>query len=311
MPSLFRTKDSVAPRRSLWQRIADVALTDVAVLARGGVDAGSLERLEALLLEADFGVPVTARLIADMELLASRGEIRSQGDFEQALVQGVTKALRAGHSDPALLHAISAPMVVLVLGVNGAGKTTFIGKLAARLVGEGKRVLVAAGDTFRAGAIDQLRIWAERAGAEFVAGAPGGDPAAVAFSAINAGVSRGVDVILIDTAGRLHTSAGLMEELRKVVRVVAKRMPDAPHESLLVLDGTIGQNAVAQGKAFAASVPLTGLVVTKLDGTAKGGVVLAVHEALNVPVKFIGVGEAAGDLLSFDAAAFARELLEA
>ena len=311
MPSLFRTKDSAAPRRSLWQRIADVALTDVAVLARGGVDAGSLERLEALLLEADFGVPVTARLIADMELLASRGEIRSQGDFEQALVQGVTKALRAGRSDPALLHAISAPTVVLVLGVNGAGKTTFIGKLAARLVGEGKQVLVAAGDTFRAGAIDQLRIWAERAGAEFVAGAPGGDPAAVAFSAIDAGVSRGVDVILIDTAGRLHTSAGLMEELRKVVRVVAKRMPDAPHESLLVLDGTIGQNAVAQGKAFAASVPLTGLVVTKLDGTAKGGVVLAVHEALNVPVKFIGVGEAAGDLLSFDAAAFARELLEA
>ena len=311
MPSLFRTKDSAAPRRSLWQRIADVALTDVAVLARGGVDAGSLERLESLLLEADFGVPVTARLIADMELLASRGAIRSQGDFEQALVQGVTKALLAGQSDPALLHASSAPTVVLVLGVNGAGKTTFIGKLAARLVGEGRRVLVAAGDTFRAGAIDQLRIWADRAGAEFVAGAPGGDPAAVAFSAIDAGVSRGVDVILIDTAGRLHTSDGLMEELRKVVRVVAKRMPDAPHESLLVLDGTIGQNAVAQGTAFAASVPLTGLVVTKLDGTAKGGVVLAVHEALNVPVKFIGVGEAAGDLLAFDAAAFARELLEA
>ena len=311
MPSLFRKKDSVAPRRSLWQRIADVALTDVAVLARGGIDAGSLERLEALLLEADFGVPVTARLVADMALLASRGEIRSRGDFEQALVQGVTKALQGGRSDPALLHAIPAPTVVLVLGVNGAGKTTFIGKLAARLVGEGKRVLVAAGDTFRAGAIDQLRIWAERAGAEFVAGAPGGDPAAVAFSAIDAGVSRGVDVILIDTAGRLHTSDGLMEELRKVVRVVAKRMPDAPHESLLVLDGTIGQNAVAQAKAFAASVPLTGLVVTKLDGTAKGGVVLAVHEALNVPVKFIGVGEAAGDLLSFDAAAFARELLEA
>lgn len=311
MTFLFRKKDSAAPRRSLWQRIADVALTDVAVLARGGVDAGSLERLESLLLEADFGVPVTARLIADMELLASRGEIRSQGDFEQALVHGVTTALRAGFSDPALRQASSAPTVVLVLGVNGAGKTTFIGKLASRMVGEGKRVLVAAGDTFRAGAIDQLRIWADRAGAEFVAGAPGGDPAAVAFSAIDAGVSRGVDVILIDTAGRLHTSDGLMEELRKVVRVVAKRMPDAPHEALLVLDGTIGQNAVSQAKAFAASVPLTGLVVTKLDGTAKGGVVLAVHEALNVPIKFIGVGETAGDLLAFDAAAFARELLEA
>jgi fused signal recognition particle receptor len=311
MASLFRKKDSTVPRKSLWRRIADVALTDVAVLARGGVDAGSLERLETILLEADFGVPVTARLIAQLEMRASRGEIRSPGDFEQALIAGVTDALRAGNSDPAMLRASSAPTVVLVLGVNGAGKTTFIGKLAARLAGEGKRVLVAAADTFRAGAIDQLRIWAERSGAEFVGGAPGGDPAAVAYNAIDAGVTRGVDVILIDTAGRLHTSDGLMEELRKVVRVVSKRMPEAPHESLLVLDGTIGQNAVAQARAFAAAVPLTGLVVTKLDGTAKGGVVLAVHEALNVPVKFIGVGETAGDLVSFDAAVFARELLEA
>jgi fused signal recognition particle receptor len=310
MARLFGRKDGGAPRRSLWQRIKDVALVDVAVLARGGADAGSLERLETLLLESDFGVPVTARLVADVERLATRGEIRTGDEFERALRDAVAGALRAGRSDPSLVFAAAGPTVILVLGVNGAGKTTFIGKLAARLIGEGKRVLVAAGDTFRAGAIDQLRVWAERTGAEFVAGTPGGDPAAVAFNAIDAGIGRGVDVIVVDTAGRLHTSDDLMEELRKVARVIAKRLPGAPHESLLVLDGTIGQNAVAQARTFAASVPLSGLVVTKLDGTAKGGIVVAVHEALDVPVKFVGTGESAGDLLTFDPDAFARELLE-
>ena len=178
----------------------------------------------------------------------------------------------------------SGPTVILVLGVNGAGKTTFIGKLAFRLQKSGKRVLVAAGDTFRAGAIEQLRVWAQRSGSDFVAGAAGSDPAAVGFNAIDAGVTRAVDVIIVDTAGRLHTSDALMDELRKVVRVIAKRLPGAPHEALLVLDGTIGQNAVQQARTFAAAVPLTGLVVTKLDGTAKGGVVVAVHEALDIPV---------------------------
>jgi fused signal recognition particle receptor len=295
---------------SLWQRLKDVALTDVRVIARGGVDAGSLARLEALLIEADFGVLVATRLVQDIERRATRGEIRSHDDFERALREGVEAALRAGKSDPRLAFAAVPPTVILVLGVNGAGKTTFIGKLAARLRGEGKRVLVGAGDTFRAGAIDQLRLWAERAGADFVSGSPGGDPAAVAFSAIDAGVVRGADVVIIDTAGRLHTSQDLMEELRKVVRVIEKRLPGAPHEALLVLDGTIGQNAIAQATTFAASVPLTGLVITKLDGTAKGGVVVAVHEALDVPVKFVGVGESAEHLLPFDAAAYARRLLE-
>ena len=310
MARLFGRTDSGAPRRSLWQRIKDVALADVAVLARGGVDAGSLERLEALLLESDFGVPVTARLVSDVEHRARRGELRTHDDFERALRVAVAGALRAGRSDPSLVFAEERPTVILVLGVNGAGKTTFIGKLAARLIGEGKRVLVAAGDTFRAGAIDQLRVWAARAGADFVAGAPLGDPAAVAFSAIDAGVSRGVDVVIVDTAGRLHTSDDLMEELRKVVRVISRRLPGAPHESLLVLDATIGQNAVAQARTFAASVPLSGVVVTKLDGTAKGGIVVAVHEALDVPVKFVGTGETAADLLIFDPDAFARELFE-
>jgi fused signal recognition particle receptor len=299
-----------APRKSLWQRIKDVALTDVAVFARGGVDAGSLERLETLLIESDFGVRVSGRLVAEIERLARRGEIRTQDDFERALRTAIEGALMSGKSDPSLRFAVEKPTVILVLGVNGAGKTTFIGKLATRLKREGKRVLVAAGDTFRAGAVDQLRVWAERAGVDFVSGASGGDPAAVAFSAIDAGVTRGADVIIIDTAGRLHTSDDLMEELRKVARVVAKRLPGAPHESLLVLDGTIGQNAIAQASTFAASVPVTGLVVTKLDGTSKGGVIVAVHEALDVPVKFVGVGEEIGDLRTFDAGRFAGELFD-
>jgi fused signal recognition particle receptor len=309
MALISRRKDD-SPRRSLWDRIKDVALTDVAVLARGGVDAGSLEQLEQLLLESDFGVPVTVRLVDEVKREASRGFVKTQDEFLAALGKGIAEALATGNSDPALRHAETGPTVILVLGVNGAGKTTFIGKLAARLRKEGKSVLVGAGDTFRAGAIDQLRVWAERTGAAFVGGAPGGDPGAIAWQAIDAGVTRGADVVIIDTAGRLHTSNALMEELRKVHRVVGKRLEGAPHEALLVLDGTVGQNAVQQAKIFSASVPLTGLVVTKLDGTAKGGVVLAVHEAIDVPVKFIGTGEQAGDLAPFDAKSFARQLLE-
>ncbi|MEO7713069.1 MAG: signal recognition particle-docking protein FtsY [Gemmatimonadaceae bacterium] len=297
------------PKRSLWDRIKDVALMDVAVIARGGVDAGSLERLEELLLEADIGVPTTLRLVAEVQRLATLGKVKSQDDFLRALQEEITSALRAGNSDPALQIAAASPTVVLVVGVNGAGKTTFIGKLAARLRGEGKRVMVAAGDTFRAGAVDQLRVWAERTGAEFIGANAGADPAAVAFDAIDAAVARGVDVLLVDTAGRLHTSEGLMTELKKISRVITKRLPAAPHETLLVLDGTIGQNAVQQARIFAAAVSVTGLVVTKLDGTARGGVVVAVHEATNIPVKFVGVGEQSGDLLPFDAHDFAGELL--
>lgn len=169
--------------------------------------------------------------------------------------------------------------------------------------------MVAAGDTFRAGAIDQLRVWAERTGADFIPATQGADPAAVAYDAIDSAIARQADVLIIDTAGRLHTSEGLMDELKKVARVIAKRLPGAPHETLLVLDGTIGQNAVQQAKIFSAAVPITGLVVTKLDGTARGGVVVAVHEAIDVPVKFLGVGEAAADLIPFEATAFAQDML--
>jgi fused signal recognition particle receptor len=308
MRILRRTGDT--PRRSLWQRIKDVALMDVGVLVRGGVNPGSLEQLEELLLDADFGVPVTIRLVAEVEDLASKGKVKTQDEFLGALRSGIEGALRKGRSDPTLTLASAKPTVILVVGVNGAGKTTFIGKLAARLRGEGQSVTIAAGDTYRAGAIDQLRVWAERTGAGFVGSAPGSDPAAVAYNAIDSAVARGTDVVIVDTAGRLHTQDSLMTELQKVARVIAKRLPGAPHETLLVLDGTIGQNAVAQAKSFAAAVPLTGVVVTKLDGTARGGIVLAVHEAIDVPVKFVGVGEQAEDLLPFDAAAYAGELLE-
>lgn len=296
-------------KRSLWQRIKEIALTDVGVLARGGVDGLTLERLEQTLLEADLGVPVTMRLVEELRSRAAKGRIKTPEDFRATIVELVSEALRAGNVDSALHVAPAKPTVILVLGVNGAGKTTSIGKLAARLKREGKSVLLGAGDTFRAGAIDQLRVWAERTGAEFVGAQPGADPAAVAFQSIDAGIARGVDVIIIDTAGRLHTSHALMDELKKVHRVVAKRLDGAPHEALLVLDGTVGQNAVQQAKQFSAAVPLTGLIVTKLDGTARGGVVVAVHEAVNVPIKFLGFGEKASDLEPFDATAFAEELL--
>jgi fused signal recognition particle receptor len=303
-------KQGDVPKRSLWSRIKDIALMDVAVIARGGVSAGSLEQLEQILLEGDFGVPVTLRLVEEVERRAKRGLVKTEAEFRQALADGVSAALEAGKSDPRLQLATAGPTIVLVVGVNGAGKTTFIGKLSERFRGERKKVMVAAGDTFRAGAIDQLRVWAERTGAEFISAKAGSDPAAVAFDAIDSAIARGVDVLIIDTAGRLHTSDGLMEELKKIARVIAKRLPGAPHETLLVLDGTIGQNAVQQAKTFSAAVPVSGLVVTKLDGTARGGVVVAVHEAIDVPVKFLGVGETAADLVPFEAAAFASDLLE-
>lgn len=307
MPFLTK-KEGDVPKRSLWQRIKDIALADVAVAPRG-IDAGSLEQVEEILLQSDFGVPVTLRLVDEISRQSQRGLIRSSEEFKRALSSGIDSALRTGNADPALVASGAKPFVILVIGVNGAGKTTFIGKLATQFKHERKSVVVGAADTFRAGAIDQLRLWAERTGAQFVGGPAGSDPASVAYNAIDAGVASGADVVMVDTAGRLHTSSDLMEELRKVNRVIAKRLPGAPHETLLVLDGTIGQNAVSQAKTFASAVPVTGLVVTKLDGTARGGVVVAVHEAIDVPVKFVGVGEKATDLKTFDATEFSREVV--
>jgi fused signal recognition particle receptor len=310
MPGRLVRRAGDAPARSLWTKIIDVALTDVTAVARAGAIQGSLEKLEELLLEADFGVPTTMRLVAEIEADARRGLIKTQDQFLGALRTAIETSLRSGNSDPRIVQAKSAPTVVLVVGVNGAGKTTFIGKFSDLLKRNKMSALVGAADTFRAGAIDQLRAWAERTGADFVGGNAGSDPASVAFDAVDAGVNRNKDVVIVDTAGRLHTSGSLMDEMKKINRVIGKRLPSAPHETLLVLDGTIGQNAVIQAKTFAEAIPVTGLVVTKVDGTAKGGIVLAVHEALDIPVKFIGMGEKVTDLVEFDPTEFAREVLE-
>jgi fused signal recognition particle receptor len=303
-------KSTDTESRSLWQKLKDIALLDVATLARGGSIAGSLEKLEEVLIEADFGVATSLRLVEAVERKARRGEVRTQDEFLQALEEGVASALGADTDDTSLTFAADKPTVVLVIGVNGAGKTTFIGKLAALMAARGRKTLVGAADTFRAGAIDQLQRWAERSDAEFVGAKAGSDPASVAFNALDAAVNRGADVVIIDTAGRLHTSSGLMEELKKIHRVISRRIPGAPHETLLVLDATIGQNALAQARTFAEAVPITGIVMTKLDGTARGGIVLAVRDALKVPVKFIGTGETMADIEPFNPVAFAAELVE-
>ncbi len=278
----------------LWRRLARVL---------GRSDDSSFEEAERILLEADFGVAATDELIADLRRTPAA---EREGHLEQVVAE-----LLAGPEDPgAMARAPEPPTVVLVYGVNGVGKTTTVAKLAHRLAGEGRRVLLAAADTFRAGAVSQLRQWGDRLGVPCIGAEDGrGDPAAVAFDAIDAALARGRDTVLVDTAGRLHTETRLLEELQKVVRVVGKRRPGAPHESLLVLDGSVGQNAVAQAREFAAAVPLTGLVVTKLDGTARGGAVVAVRRAIPVPIRFLGTGESAGDLEPFDAARYAQRLI--
>lgn len=303
-------KSTDSQTRSIWQKLRDIAMFDVTTLARTGSISGSLEKLEEVLIEADFGVATSLKLVEDVERKAKRGEVKTQDDFLRALEEGVASALGADTDDGSLVFAAEKPTVILIIGVNGAGKTTFIGKLAALMQARGKKTLVGAADTFRAGAIDQLQRWAERSDTDFIGARPGSDPASVAFNAIDAGVSRGSDVVIIDTAGRLHTSSGLMEELRKIHRVIARRIPGAPHEILLVLDATIGQNALMQARTFSEAVPVTGIVMTKLDGTAKGGIVLAVRDALKVPVKFIGTGETMADIEPFNPVAFAAELVE-
>jgi fused signal recognition particle receptor len=294
----------------LWSRIKRLALTDVGAIVRG-FKAADIEAMERLLLESDFGVAATTDLVELLEDGVRRGRLKSEDDLRQALVGRLTEIL-AGPGDPgALARAASGPTVVLVVGVNGVGKTTSIAKLARRLSLSGDQVLLAAADTYRAGAIAQLEIWAERLGLPCVSGAAGGDPAAVAFDAIDAAARRGSSVVIVDTAGRLHTQEGLMDELSKVVRVIARKAPGAPHETLLVLDGTVGQNAVQQGKLFARAVTPTGLIVTKLDGTARGGAVVALRRELSVPIRFLGTGEGAGDLEVFDPRRFAEELVAA
>jgi len=275
------------------------ALTEqIAVGAFDPGDAASWERLEEALISADVGVPATAELV-------QRLEARSEPDLTAALYEEIARML----GEPARLHLDGRPSVVLVVGVNGTGKTTTIGKLAAKLGQHDRTVLVAAADTFRAAAEEQLEIWAERARADFVGSERGGDPAAVAFDAIGAAESRGRDVVIVDTAGRLHTQTNLMEELSKVRRVIAKRLEGAPNETLLVIDATTGQNGLQQARLFGEAVDVTGVALTKLDGSAKGGIAVAIAHELGLPVKLIGIGEQLDDLRPFDPDDFARALV--
>ncbi len=292
----------------LWARLKRFALTDVGALMRG-LNAEDLERMERVLIEADFGVPATVELTQALEDEVRKGKLKTEDDLRQALERRLTALLDGTENPGVLARSQSGPTVILLIGVNGTGKTTTAAKLARRQQREGRKVLLVAADTYRAGAISQLQVWAERLGVPCVAGSPGGDPAAVAFDAIDAATSRGLDTVIVDTAGRLHTQEGLMEELRKVVRVVARRLPGAPHETLLVLDGTVGQNAIQQGRLFAQAVSPTGIVITKLDGSARGGAVTALRRELGLPIRFIGVGESLDDLQAFDARRFAEHLL--
>ncbi len=289
-----RLRDSLGKsRRALTEEIA------VAAFDPG--DSASWERLEEALIAADVGVPATAELVRRLEARGDGGRPRP----------GACRRRSRGCSASRRAWTLGArPSVILVVGVNGTGKTTTIGKLAAKLDEHGRSVLVAAADTFRAAAEEQLEIWAQRAHADFVGSERGGDPAAVAFDAIGAAESRGRDVVVVDTAGRLHTQANLMEELAKVRRVIGQRLEGAPHETLLVIDATTGQNGLQQARLFSQAVEVTGIALTKLDGSAKGGIAIAIAHELGLPVKLIGIGEGIDDLRPFDPADFARALVE-
>jgi len=284
--------------------------TDITELLPGRkIDAEILDELETRLITADVGVEASARILDELRRRVARKELNDVNALLKALQESMAQILqpveRALSIDPG-----TKPFVILVVGINGAGKTTTIGKLAHRLLAEGKSVMLAAGDTFRAAAREQLEVWAERNNVPIVAQQSGAEPAAVIFDALKAARARNIDVLIADTAGRLHTQTHLMDELKKVKRVLARLDPAAPHEVLLVLDGTIGQNAVAQAEEFNKGLGVTGLVITKLDGTAKGGVVLAIAQRLKIPIRFIGVGEQSEDFGVFNASEFVSALLK-
>ena len=279
----------------------------VSVFAKKPLDQAMLDELEEMLIEADLGPKAAAR-ITEAFGVARFGREASEAEIKESLAEaiGVELSSRQGVFDPL---AGPRPYVVLFVGVNGSGKTTTLGKIAADLTGRGAKVLVAAGDTFRAAAVEQLKVWAERSGADFMSRPTGADAAGLAFDACETAKAEGYDVVLIDTAGRLQNKTGLMDELLKIVRVLKKIDPEAPHETLLVLDATVGRNALAQENIFGNTAGVTGIVMTKLDGTARGGVLVPVAQASDAPIKLIGVGEAIDDLQDFDARAFSRTLV--
>ena len=275
------------------------------------IDESTWEHLEEALILADVGAQTTAAVVRRLEDEAEAGELSGGDVLRERLIAVLAETASPGGDDGARIHLRERPSVLMVVGVNGTGKTTTIGKIAWHLQKElGLDVIVAAADTYRAAAVNQLAEWADRAGTQIVRGTEGGDPGAVAYDGVAAAQARGADVVICDTAGRLHTHGSLMEELAKVRRVIAKQLPDAPQETLVVIDATTGQNGVRQAQEFAKSVEVTGAVLTKLDGSAKGGVALAIAAELGIPVKLIGIGESLEDLRPFDAEQFARALIE-
>jgi fused signal recognition particle receptor len=272
---------------------------------RNGIDDDMLEELEELLITSDIGVSTTMDLMQKIEKKAAK--ISGPKELQQTIKNEILTLFDDLSPQPD--DRTASPHVVMVIGVNGVGKTTTIGKLAAKAVNSGQKVLIAAADTFRAAAIEQLTVWAERSGADIVKNKANTDPAAVVYDSIEASIARSVDKVFVDTAGRIHTKVNLMEELKKIQRTIAKRIPDAPHEILLVLDATTGQNALSQAKLFNEALGITGLVLTKLDGTAKGGIVVSICNSLNLPLKYIGVGEGIDDLQPFDPKPFVEALL--
>ena len=273
-------------------------------------DEASLERMEETLIAADVGVRASQKLMDALRRQSPNGSDDLAKVMTSRLQEAMVQLLQSSSTTPKLPPLTVRPWVVIFLGVNGVGKTTTIGKLAAQYQRTGKKVLLVAGDTFRAAAIEQLEVWAQRIGVDIVKHRPGADPSAVVFDGIQAAKSRGIDVLLIDTAGRLHTKVHLIEELKKIRRVNTREQPDAPHETLLVLDATTGQNGLQQARVFKEAADITGIVLTKLDGTAKGGVIISIQEELGIPVRYIGVGEEVEDLQPFDAETFARALFE-
>jgi fused signal recognition particle receptor len=285
----------------------------MAIAGKSTIDNEVLDQLEEALISADVGVDTTLHIIEKIQQRVSKEKYLGVSELNELLQQEMQSVLIEDASDTLQRFDIpegKKPFVILVVGVNGVGKTTTIGKLATNFKAAGKKVMLGAADTFRAAAVDQLTIWSERAGVAIVKKEMGSDPASVAFDTVNSALSKDIDIVIIDTAGRLHNKAHLMDELSKIKRVIQKVIPDAPHETLLVLDGTTGQNAIEQAKHFSTATDLTGLVITKLDGTAKGGIVLAIANQFKIPVKFIGIGEKAEDLMIFDKKEFVSRLFK-
>ncbi len=285
-------------RKSLTDKIGTLLLGEK-------IDEAFLEQLEEALVASDLGVDTASLVLKDLKERFKRNELSSPTQVKERLKQILIETLSV--NDSKFLLDVT-PAVVLIVGVNGTGKTTTIGKLAYRLRADGKNVMLAAGDTFRAAAAEQLSIWGERTGIPVIKHREGADPGAVVFDAVTAAKARAIDVLIVDTAGRLHTKSNLMEELKKVKRILSRELPGAPHETLLVLDGNTGQNALVQARMFNEAIGVTGIVLTKLDGTSKGGIVFAINKDLGIPVKFVGIGEAVEDLRSFDPKEFVNAL---